>query len=226
MFFAGVSPPPRIIDAELIPSEQPFLAIFNHYESARAAAWWGPLLISGAIAARRTREPREVRWIMAREWWYPRGLGRWVKQPFTRVAFARLAQVYGLVLVPPILEGFTTRGEGMSGVRHALALTRGKTPALVGLAPEGRTGPGASLCEPPPGAGLFLLLLTHDTLPCVPVGIYEEGATLILRFGAPFQLTVPRTPDRDLRDRAAATQAMLAIGRLLPERLLGAYANR
>ncbi len=221
---AEMTPPPRVKGDDLIPTELPFIAIFNHYESTRVAAWWGPLLMTRVIAERRTREPRQVRWIMAREWWYPSGFGRAVKQPLTRLLFARLAQVYGFVLVPPVLSGDLTRGEGVEGIRHALALTRGGAPALVGLAPEGNTGPGGALQEPPSGVGLFLLLLTHDKIPLLPIGWYEdECGVMTFNFGAPFQLHAPRINDRRARDHAAATHVMAAIGRLLPERLWGAY---
>ncbi len=223
--FENTSPSPRVMGTELIPCETPFVAIFNHYESSRAAAWWGPLLMSRVIAAERTREPKQVRWVMAREWWYPRGLGRAFKQPLTHALFARLAQVYGLVLVPPILEGHTTRGQGAVAVRRALTLTRGEHPALVGIAPEGRTGPNAALTEPPPGAGLFLLLLTHNALPCLPVGWYEdEQNTINIRFGAPFEINSSRAHDRAARDRAAVTEAMRALAKILPEKFRGAYA--
>lgn len=113
----------------------------------------------------------------------------------------------------------------MLSVRHALALTRGRNPQLVGLAPEGRTGDNFALCEPPLGAGLFLFMLTHDTLPLLPSGIYEDDTdgVLTVRFGAPFQLCVPRSAPRDERDAQAARQVMVQIGRLLPERMWGAY---
>jgi hypothetical protein len=227
LLFAGMTPPPRVRGVELIPSESPFVAIFNHYESARVAAWWGPLQMTRAIAEHRTREPRQVRWLMTREWWYPSGFGRAVKQPLTHLLFARLAQVYSLVPVPPVLPGDLTRGDGVAGVRHALALTRGLEPELVGLAPEGNTGPGGALQEPPSGVGLFLLLLTREEIPLLPIGWYEdEPRVLTISFGVPFQLHVPRMKDRHARDRAAATQAMTAIGRVLPERLWGAYSSQ
>lgn len=221
--FDDMAPAPHVLDAALIPREIPLVVIFNHYESARAAGWWGPLLIGRELAARRAGE--QVHWIMAREWWYPGGFGRAVKQPFTHWLFARWSRVYGMILVPPILQNHLTRGEGVAGVRRALALTRGDKPPLVGIAPEGRTGPHAELCAPMPGTGLFLLLLTRDRLPCLPVGWYEDDADarITLKFGAPFYLSVPRRHERDARDRAAAEQAMAAIGKLLPEKLWGVY---
>ncbi len=177
-----------------------------------------------AIRARRTAEPHDVHMAMVREWWYPGGLGRLVKQPFTRWAFERIAKTYGTVRLPPVLGDDSFRGEGAAPIRHALSLTRGEHPQLVGLAPEGHTGKGLALCAPPSGAGLFMLLLTHDKIPCLPAGIFEdEYNTLTVAFGAPFHLLVPRALERKARDHAAAERVMVEIGRLLPERMWGVY---
>jgi hypothetical protein len=244
--FAEMTPAPVVSGKAWIPPDSPFVAIFNHYESEHVAAWWGPFLMTGVIAENTVRSPKSelyrahreeggyptpsgegripVQWLMAREWWYPGGFGRLVKQPLTRLLFARLAQVYGFVRVPPVLDGDLTRGEGVAGVRQALALTRGENPPVVGLAPEGHGGKGGTLKEPPSGAGLFLLHLTHERIPLLPIGWYEdEAGRLTIRFGSPFQLLLTRMSGRHSRDRAAATQAMTAIGRLLPDRLWGTY---
>ena len=166
-----------------------------------------------------------MRLAMTREWWYPGGLGRAVKQPLTRWFFGQLARTYGMFLLPPVLGNDEFRGEGALAVRRALALTRGEHPQSVGLAPEGHTGAGSALCQPPPGAGLFLLMLTHETLPILPAGIFEDDADSVLtvRFGAPFPLCASRSATRDERDAQAARQVMIQIGRLLPENMWGAY---
>lgn len=224
-FSRAMDPSPRVQGTENIPPEKPFVLIFNHYESERVPAWWAPLLAGYLINAKRTREPNEVRLVMAQKWWYAEGWDKAIKEPFTRWLFARAAQVYGLMLVPPILEGFATRGEGVAGVRAALELTRGAHPQILGIAPEGRTGPGGVLCEPPPGTGLFLLLLTHDTIPCLPLGVFENGGEFTLDFGEPFQFNVPRSRDRDQRDYTAATQAMQQLAARLPPQLRGPYST-
>jgi 1-acyl-sn-glycerol-3-phosphate acyltransferase len=243
--FAGMTPPPRVTGEQVIPRLSPFVVVSNHFETARVASWWGPFLMTELIEERRNRAVRQgdlprrenarlkpgeqvdssrIRWLMAREWWYPRGFGRLVKQPLTRMLFGRIARVYGFILVPPVLDGDLTRGEGVAGVRQALALTRGEHPSLVGLAPEGGTGPGGALKEPPSGVGLFLLMLSHGKIPLLPIGWYEDKrGGLTINFGAPFPLLVPERSDRRARDRAIVMQAMTAIGRLLPERLWGAY---
>lgn len=222
LLLRGAHPTPRVLNAENIPSDSPFVLVFNHYDHPGLGAWWGVAVMLCAIAARRTREPRDLRMAMAREWWYPRGLGRWVKQPFTRWLFGRIAHAYGTIPLPPVLDAY--RGTGGYAVRRALALTRGDNPQLVGLSPEGHTGPNLSLCEPPAGAGLFLLMLTHDTIPVLPCGLFEDdAAVLTANFGAPFQLRVPCALPREARDRQAARQVMAAIGKLLPERMWGVY---
>lgn len=219
-------PPPYILGVDNIPPDSPFLLVFNHYESPRAAAWWSPLLAAPTIAARRTQPPRDVHFVMAREWWYEGGFGRALKQPLTHWAFMRGARIYGLVTMPPIVEALDTRGQGALGVRRALELTRSETPALVGIAPEGRTGPNGQLCEPPAGAGIFLLLLSHGKIPLLPLGIYEHGERqqLTLRFGGLFDLTDSRARDRAERDHAASTRVMQALAALLPETLRGSYS--
>lgn len=224
-FARAMYPPPRIQGTANIPPETPFVLIFNHYESARVPAWWAPLLAGYLINTKRTREPNEVRFVMTEEWWYAGGWDKAIKEPFTRWLFGRAARVYGLVLVPPILDGFATRGDGMSGVRAALELTRGAHPQILGIAPEGRTGPGGALCEPPSGTGLFLLLLTHDSIPCLPLAVCENGGEFTMNFGKPFLFHIPRLRDRNQRDRAAATEAMQELAALLPASLRGPYST-
>lgn len=224
---AGFTPAPKIYGAEFIPPVSPFIVVLNHYESSRSAAWWGPLILNGVIEHARTAGPRTVRWVLAREWWYPRGIGRAIKQPATRLFLARAAQVFDFVVVPPILTGDLTRGEGVEGVRHALALTRGPLPQIVGIAPEGRGGPGGTLAVPPQGAGIFLSLLSHGAVPFLPVGWYdEEDRTITAHFGPPFMLKDVPPADRHKRDCAAAAQVMIEIGHLLPERLWGVYHDQ
>ena len=218
-------PKPRVLNAENIPPASPFVLVMNHYDHASLAAWWGACVVLCAVAAQRTQEPRELRLAMAREWWYPGGIGRAIKQPLTHWFFGQVSKAYGMILLPPVLGNNEFRGEGMLPIRHALALTRGEHPQLVGVAPEGRTGENLALCEPPVGTGLFLLMLTHNSIPCLPVGIYEDADadfTLTANFGAPFQLCVPRLA-REERDRVAARQVMVEIGKQLPERMWGAY---
>lgn len=219
----GMSPPPRVLHPENIPSSGSFVLVVNHYDHKGLGAWWGISLLAHAIHERRPGDSRELHFAMAREWWYPSGLGRAVKQPLTRWFFGQLGKSYGLVLLPPALGNNEFRGQGVVAVRHAMALTRGDKPELIGIAPEGRTGPDLTLCEPPLGAGLFLLMLTNERMPCLPVGLFEENSILSANFGEPFCFRKFHKLPRDVRDREAARQAMLEIGTLLPERMWGVY---
>ena len=221
----GAHPAPRALNIENIPPYAPFILAVNHYDRPGLGAWWGAAVVISAIAAHRTRGPRDLHLAIAREWWYPGGFGRAFKQPLTRWFFGQIAKAYGTIRLPPVIGNGNFRGEGALAIRRALALTRGEEPQLVGLAPEGRTGDHGMLCQPPPGTGLFLLMLTHDAIPILPAGIFEDDTDdgLTVRFGAPFQLCVPHHAPRDERDAAAARQVMIQIGRLLPERMWGAY---
>jgi 1-acyl-sn-glycerol-3-phosphate acyltransferase len=226
LLLRGAQPAPRVLNPENIPLDSPFILTLNHYDRPGLAAWWGAAVMLCAIATRRTREPRDIHLAIAREWWYPRGIGRAIKQPLTNWFFGQLAKAYGLIRLPPVLGDDRFRGEGALAIRRALALTRGNQPQLVGLAPEGHTGDNLSLCHPPTGAGLFLLMLTHDTLPILPAGIFEDDDKILtVNFGAPFQLSVPRQMPRPARDAHVARQVMVQIGKLLPERMWGAYCE-
>ena len=214
----------RSINTEYIPADSPFVLVVNHYDYPGLGAWWGASLVFRTVAQCRTREPREIHFCMAREWWYPDLFGRLVKQPLTRWLFGQLRKTYGMILLPPVLDREEFRGQGTVSVRRAVAMMRGSNPQLVGLSPEGRTGENLSLCRPPTGAGLFLLLLTHETWPCLPVGLYEDDTgRLTANFGPAFDLNVSRALAKTERDAEASKRVMIEIGRRLPERMWGEY---
>ena len=218
----GAHPTPRAINIENIPPDSPFVLTMNHYDHPGLAAWWGVAIIATTIAKRRICEPRELHMMMAREWWYPHGFERWTKQPFTNWFFGQVSKAYNTLRLPPVLGNGEFRGEGAISIRKAMALTHGDNPQLVGLAPEGKTGDHLALCAPPHGGGLFMLLLTHDRIPILPVGLYEdETRTLIANFGEPYMLSVSRHLSKIERDRKSARQVMIHIGKLLPPRMWG-----
>lgn len=213
--------PPRALNTQHIPPESTFILALNHYDRPGLGTWWSGALTAATIAKHRT-DPREIRPVMAREWWYPSGFGRVVKQPLTRWAFGQFAKAYNIATLPPVIDEY--KGTGGIDVRRVLALTRGDKPELVGMAPEGFAGKNGTLKHPPDGAGLFLLMLSHDQIPFLPVGVFEDDANrLTANFGAPFLLDVPRALSRVERDREAARQVMVQIGKLLPERMWGMY---
>jgi len=126
--------------------------------------------------------------------------------------------------LPPVIEEY--KGTAAVYLKKILALTRGDHPQLVGLSPEGRTGPNATLCQPPTGAGLFLELLAHNQIPLLPVGFFQDDENaMVANFGKPFKLNVARHLTREQRDGEASRQAMVEIGKLLPEKMWGEYTE-
>ncbi len=225
LLLRGMSPPPRVLDAHHVPAASPFILTVNHYDRPGLGAWWGIAAVVAAVSRQRADGSREIHFAMAREWWYPRGVGKWFKQPLTRWFFGKFSRSYGAIPLPPVLGLKEFRGQGALAVRRTLAATRRDPPALIGIAPEGRTGANLELCMPPRGAGLFVLWMTHERIPILPAGIYEDDTdgALTVRFGAPYALHVPPHLPRDERDALAARQIMVAIGKLLPDRMWGAY---
>ncbi|MBI3914845.1 MAG: hypothetical protein HY327_11760 [Chloroflexi bacterium] len=223
LLLRGARPAPRILNAGHVPPASPFICVFNHYDRAGLGAWWSGALIAHAIAQQRAREPRDAHFLMTSHWWYPGGWEKTLKQPATRWLFGRLAKAYGIVLLPPVIDEY--RGTAAPALKRAIALTRGENPQLIALAPEGMTGAGQALREPPQGAGLFLQLLSHDAIDFLPAGIYEASDALTLQFGAPFRLNVPRGFARNAKDREIARKVMVEIGKCLPERMRGVYGN-
>lgn len=224
LMLRGAFPPPQTHHTENIPIDSPFFLVFNHYDRPGLAAWWCLAPLAVTINAHRTHEPREVHFMMAREWHFASGIDHWIKQPLTRWFFGQFAKTYDCIGLPPALDLPEYRGQGTSAIRHALALMHADPPEIVGVSPEGNTGENLGLCQPPHGAGSMLMLLTHDTIPFLPVGIFEDTDKAInINFGAPFQISVSNQLPKTQRDCQAARQVMIEIGKLLPERMWGIY---
>jgi hypothetical protein len=221
LMMQDVHSPLRALNTHHIPPESTFILVLNHYDRPGMGTWWGASAIIATLAKFRA-DPREFHGVMAREWWYPNGWERKIKQPLTRWAFAQIARAYDMVTLPPVIDEY--KGEGGIAVRRTLALTRGEEPELVALAPEGKTGANLALCNPPSGAGLFMHLLSHNKIPFLPAANFEDDdQVLTVNFGTPFMLNVPRTLERAQRDYEASRQVMVEIGKLLPERMWGVY---
>jgi hypothetical protein len=213
----AAKPKPQALNDQNIPTEGPFALVANHYERPGLKVFWGGMLASHAVAQRRTTQ-RSLRWLMTSEW-YDFRLGPLPVPVWAlRWLFRRIAQVYGLVIVPRAAE----RGVGRAAaLRTILNVVRHREEA-VGLFPEG-IGTG-HLIEPMPGVGSFLLSLSNRGIPILPVGIFEEEGSLTASFGQPFSIQVPRSVEKGERERLASQQVMVAIGRLLPRELWGVYA--
>ncbi|MGB9880626.1 MAG: hypothetical protein ACPLRM_07670, partial [Anaerolineae bacterium] len=222
---AGIQPEPRVENAHLIPREDAFIVVTNHYYKPGYGVWWGIALITAAIAQARNFS-EEIVWLMTNRWTYPDALRHHLVTPITHVFFTRLAQTYGFIPMPPMPPQPQYLQEGVCGVRQVLSVLSNATEErkhLIGLAPEGRDSHDGSLIEPPPGNGRLLLRMASYGWKLLPVGVAEIDGVLTTRFGPPFVLNPWPEVGKEEQDRRASTQVMTAIGAQLPPALWGVY---
>jgi 1-acyl-sn-glycerol-3-phosphate acyltransferase len=215
---AGARPRPRIIDEHNIPEKGPFVFVANHYERPGLKVFWGGMLANTAVYERRPAH-RTLRWLMTSEW-YGFRLAGLIPVPvwLLRWLFRRIANVYGLVVVPRAAE----RGVGRAAAMRSILGVLRDSGDPIALFPEG-VGEDV-LREAMPGVGVFLLSLSKRGVPILPCGIYEEAGVLTTRFGPPFHLDEPETEERRERDALARRQLMAHIGALLPQPMWGPHA--
>lgn len=204
----------RLEGLDNVPESGTFVLVMNHYNRPGLHIYHCGMAVSAALSQRRSHQP-EVRWAFVSEH-YGRRIGPvpiplWV----IRWVFRRVARVYDLVVLPRREEFVLARAAALRRFARALVLSP------VGLTPEGR-GSGR-LVQPPRGSGLFLATLCRRGHALLPVAVWEENNTLVIRFGEPFRLSVPEELTREEQDSQACEQAMVAIGRHLPKGYWGAY---
>src|SRR3990170_1290526 len=169
---AGARPCPHVIDQHNIPEEGPFVFVTNHYERPGLKVFWGGMLAANAIFQRRLSH-RTVRWLMTSEWYNFRLAGIIpVPVRLLRWLFRRIANVYGLVIVPRSGERRVGRAAAMRSILEVLD----KQGEPIGLYPDGVGN--QILIEAMPGTGLFLRSLSKRGGPVPPCGLYEEAGAL------------------------------------------------
>lgn len=214
--FADGRPRLRLIGVEYIPPSEPCVVACNHNSLTGFAAIWIALGISAAFAGRDERAEQDIRWVMTAAWTYPdEPLKARLLTPVTRLLFARLARMYGFVNMPPMPPAPHEVQARAAAVLKTVRLARQHREhgVLIGLAPEGRDN-GPEMGSFPAGVGEFIGLLVSAGLAVLPVGVFEDGNTLVVSFGEAF---VPEVPaEKRVRDSAVSAQVMAAIKRQLP----------
>lgn len=211
-----LEPPLKIFGEENIPQAGPCVVTFNHYYRPNFNAVWMPLAISATIR-------QEMHFVMTGELTYP---GKWyapLGRFLSKIVLRRAARIYGFTTMPPMPPREKDVEARAQSVRRVLEVARHEKKLVIGLAPEGGDNPTGQIIMPACGAGRFALLLSALEYKFIPVGIYEEGGELCLRFGTAYQLRVAHGVSADEKDRAAARIVMGEIARLVPERLHGEF---
>ena len=211
----AVRPPLAYTGCEYIPA-QPCVITINHFTRPGFPAWWLALGVSAAI-------PADVHWLVTAAWTFPgRSWARWGERA-SRTILDRLVRMYGFSSMPPMPPRPDELQARVRSVRRLLDSVRLDRSGWIGIAPEGRDGPGGVLQAPPPGSGRLLLLLAGLGLPCLPAGVFEQDHVCHVCFGQPYHLAgMTNLPARE-RDRQASQIAMQRLAALLPERLRGPY---
>jgi len=205
--------PRRVEGIDHVPAAPPFVLVANHYERAGLWPYHCGMIVTGLIAQARPAV-RHIRWVITSEW-YGRRLGPLPIPPsLYRWTFRRVARVHGLAIMPRRASEALARAAALRDIFRTLERDS------VGLMPE--AGGSGTLRPPLEGSGLFVHLLSKQGVPIIPVGLWDDGGTLVVSCGPPLALALAGG-DRVEQDRALREQMMVAIGRLLPERQWGVY---
>ena len=215
---SGDHPPLKILGEENIPQSGPCLILMNHYSRPGYIPIWSAFAIAANL-------PMQSQWLMTYAWTSPNKYWDPLKRRLTRILFTAICRVYGFIPMPPMPPDPREITDRAMAVRSLMALARQKLPIAIGLAPEGRDFPGASLGWPPPGMGRLMEQLFNSIDRAIPVGVYEEEDQQVLHFGKPIALKVREYSSNKAKDDDISAQVMGAIARLLPENLRGEFSS-
>lgn len=201
--------PLSVLGREYIPQKGPALLVMNHYHRPGFQAFWFGLAISAMT-------PVEIHWTITGAWTEDGTPVSWLRARISPQILGRIANVYGFTSMPPMPPRQQEVEARAYAVRRLLRAAR-QTPApVIGLAPEGQDNPAGGLMRPHPGVGRLLAILNQMGYTLIPVGVYEADQALVLNFGKPFHLSLPKELTADQRDELAADQVMEAIAACLP----------
>ena len=207
----------RVLGKENIPQQGGCVLTINHYHRPGLGAQWIALAVTALV-------PLKIRWavtgeLMCQGKWY-----RVVGSRASRVFLRRLADLYGLITMPPMPPRPRDVEARAASVRAILEYVKHSNDPVLGISPEGYNSPLGALTRPATGFGRFALLLSRAGMKFIPVGGYEENSVFHLHFGEAFELSVPVDVSTDEKDELAMQIVMRHIACLLPAHLQGDFA--
>jgi hypothetical protein len=183
----------------------------NHYSANDFHAWWISITISAVY-------PVNIHWVVTSGW----ENSGWLTD-FTHRLFPLGSKLLGFTPMPAMPPLPIETEQRAQAVRKVLTYARQTPKAVVGLAPEGGDNPGGALGKLPPGVGRFIHLLSEYCPQVLPVGVWKDNGQIRLKFGKPFQLSLPEGLSTSARDRWVGNTVMCHIAGNLPPHLRGDY---
>jgi hypothetical protein len=207
----------KVLGKENIPQQGGCVLTINHYHRPGLGAQWIALAVTALV-------PLKIRWavtgeLMCQGKWY-----RAVGSRASRVFLRRLADLYGLITMPPMPPRPRDVGARAASVRAILEYVKQSNDPVLGISPEGYNSPRGALARPATGFGRFALLLSRAGMKFIPVGGYEEDGIFHIDFGKAFELSIPGDVSTDEKDEQAMQIVMRQIACLLPAHLQGEFA--
>jgi hypothetical protein len=183
----------------------------NHFSANDFRAWWITITISAVY-------PLNVHWVVTSGW----ENSGWLKG-FTHWLFPFGSKILGFTPMPAMPPSPTEAEQRARAVRQVLSYVSQTAHPIVGLAPEGADTPGGVLGKLPPGVGRFIYLLSEYCPQILPVGVWKDTRQIKLKFGNPYQLSLPVGLTAKERDSWVGATVMHRIAALLPSHLRGDY---
>jgi hypothetical protein len=204
-------PRPVMRGIEHIPKNGAFMIVANHHDRPDMWIGWVGAMITEAV--NQVRPARTPIRIVVTDSQRMTLFGRVLTVPFSRWFLRRVARFWQMLPIGADPNDTTSHA---ATLKAALNMLRQGLPVL--FFPEGDRGNAYALAEALPGTGTFIALASRRAV-ILPCAIWEDGEQLQGQILPP--LTIDSTDDAAVR-----LQMMTTIGKVLPEAMWGAYANR
>jgi hypothetical protein len=211
-----IYPPVDFIGSIKFLDEKPLLLTVNHYSHPGFSIMWAAIAISHHV-------PFDVHWLMTNAWVYPNPLQNMVLKPLSHWILGEISRIYQFTSMPPMPPTPADAANRVMAIRNLFDYARNIKMPVIGIAPEGRDIPDGILGWPPSGTGRLIFELSKKGFSILPIGAYEEGDTLHIRFGKPYKLITDRLLTSDL-DKYVSRKVMCQIAKNVPRRLRGDFA--